>query len=100
MRPSRQVTRIVLLLLFSSIAAAAVYADDLRFENSSKVEAIIDKAEASFAQGHDAFVKGDVATARKLFDKSIDEVLLSGIDIRTNSRLESYYRELVDRIHK
>ena len=100
MRPSRQVTRIVLLLFFSSIAAVAVYADDLRFENSSKVEAIIDKAEASFAQGHDAFVKGDVATARKLFDKSIDEVLLSGIDIRTNSRLESYYRELVDRIHK
>ena len=35
-----------------------------------------------------------------MFDNALDTVLQSGIDIKTNPKLDTYYRSLVERIHK
>ena len=70
MKPSRRATaRTVLLLLVSSVMATTgaglVFGDDLGTDHSSKIETIIEKAEASYTQGHEAFARGDVAAARR-----------------------------------
>ena len=62
-------------------------------------EALIEKAEALYSQGEQAFAKGDTEAARKLFDEALDTVITSGISTSANSRLEAYYRDLVTRIH-
>ena len=38
--------------------------------------------------------------ARKFFDQAVDAILLSGIDLRAEAKLDAYYRDLLNRIHK
>ncbi|MEW6212750.1 MAG: hypothetical protein AB1631_30775, partial [Acidobacteriota bacterium] len=63
-------------------------------------QTVIDKAEALFQQGQQAFEKGQMDEARKLFDQALDAVMISGLDLRSNPKLDSYYRRLLERIHK
>src|SRR5215510_4914172 len=62
-------------------------------------QSIIEKAEALYSQGDQAFTRGDKEGARRLFDQALDTVIMSGLSTNTNSRLEAYYRDLVTRIH-
>jgi len=59
---------------------------------------IIDRAEALYRQGDEAFERGETDVARKLFDQAVDVITKSGIDLRSNSTLDRYYRSLLDRI--
>jgi len=61
---------------------------------------IIEAAETHFRAGEQAFNKGDREASRKHFDQAIDTVLGSGINLRSHSRLDAYYRDLVERINK
>ena len=79
----------LLISLLPSIAAA----------QQADPQAIIDKAEALFRQGQQAFEKGQKEEARKLFDQALDAVMTSGLDLRSNPKLDSYYRQLLERIH-
>jgi membrane-bound lytic murein transglycosylase D len=63
-------------------------------------QSIIDRAEALFRDGEQAQSKGLADIARKLFDQSVDTILHSGINLREDAKLEAYYRELLERIHK
>jgi peptidoglycan lytic transglycosylase D len=63
-------------------------------------QAIIDRAEELFARGEEAFGKGLTDVARKMWDDALDVVLQSGINLRTDSKLDAYYRRLIERIHK
>ena len=38
--------------------------------------------------------------ARDEFDKAVDEILMSGLDVRANQRLQTFYLELVERIYR
>lgn len=80
----------LLISMLPSIAAA----------RQTDPQAIIDKAESLFRQGQQASEKGQTEEARKLFDSALDAVMMSGIDLRSNSKLDSYYRQLLERIHK
>jgi membrane-bound lytic murein transglycosylase D len=64
------------------------------------IQRIIDKAESHYRLATDALAKGDSALARQNFDQALDAVLLSGTNLRSNSTLDRYYRELVDRVYK
>ncbi|HXG67784.1 MAG TPA: transglycosylase SLT domain-containing protein [Blastocatellia bacterium] len=68
--------------------------------SSSAIETIIERAESSYLKGEAAFTKSQLADARAHFNEAIDAILTSGIDLRANSRFESYYRDLLNRIHK
>jgi len=63
-------------------------------------QTIIDRAEELFRRGEEAFGKGLIDIARKMWDDALDVVLQSGISLRTDSKLDAYYRRLVERIHK
>ncbi len=63
-------------------------------------QSVIDRAEEAFRRGEEAQAKGLPDIARKMFDQAVDSIHQSGIDLKTNPKLETYYRQLLNRIHK
>lgn len=63
------------------------------------VTGVIERAEAHFRQGELNLIEHEIRTARAEFDKAIDTVLESGLDVRKLPRLETYYRQLIARIY-
>jgi membrane-bound lytic murein transglycosylase D len=65
-----------------------------------RVDQVIDKAEAYFKQGKLNLEDNKREAARSDFDKAVDEILMSGMDVRANQKLQKYYLELVERIYR
>lgn len=63
-------------------------------------QSIIDRAEALFRDAEQAQAKGLPDIARKMFDQAVDTILQSGINLREDAKLEAYYQQLLERIHK
>src|SRR5262252_10583222 len=65
-----------------------------------RVDQVIERAEAYFKQGKLNLEDNKRDGARSDFDKSVDEILMSGMDVRGNQKLQKYYLELVERIYR
>src|SRR5579885_1704902 len=63
------------------------------------VEAIIEKAEASFQQGRADYWAGHLEVAKKEFNDAVDGILESPVPIQDDQRLSKAFDSLVDRIH-
>ena len=68
--------------------------------SSDIAQSVINRAEEALKRGEEAQQKGLPDIARRFFDQAVDTVLNSGVDLRTNAKLDSYYRQLLERIHK
>jgi membrane-bound lytic murein transglycosylase D len=91
---------LISLMLLWTIGPLEVFGQAAGQASSQQTQAIIDQAESYFRQGQEAFAKGERDAARNLFDQALDTVLRPGMNLRANSTLDSYYRDLVDRIHR
>jgi hypothetical protein len=69
-------------------------------ELEAKVVKVIAKAEDFFKQGKLSLDDNKLERARDEFDKAVDVILESGIDVRANQRLQTYYLDLVERIYR
>lgn len=65
----------------------------------NNIKEIMERAEASFNKGEAAFQKGQKDEARRWFDEAVDVIMLSGVNLRANPRLDAFYVELVERIN-
>jgi membrane-bound lytic murein transglycosylase D len=65
-----------------------------------RVSRIVDDAEKHFRLGELNLKDQKRQAAREEFDKAVDVVLESGIDVRSNPRLQHYYLELVERVYR
>src|SRR5437762_1367185 len=65
-----------------------------------RVDQLIEKAEAYFKQGKLNLEDNKRDAARSDFDKAVDEILMSGMDVRANQKLQKFYLELVERIYR
>lgn len=65
-----------------------------------RVEQIIDRANDHFRKGKLNLEDNKREQARDEFDKAVDEILMSGLDVRANQRLQTFYLELVERIYR
>ena len=95
----------VSLLLIGSLAPIQAFAQSAQPSSSPTVQSptvqqIIERAEENYLRGEEAFAKGLPDIARRMFDNALEAVLQSGIDLKTNPKLDVYYRSLVERIHK
>src|SRR5689334_8832136 len=90
----------ILTISFGTSNITSVFAQSGSQSAPADADAVVNRAEALYRQGEAEFGKGQLETARKLFDQAVDAVLQSGIDLRSNSRLDTYYRDLLERIHK
>jgi membrane-bound lytic murein transglycosylase D len=69
-------------------------------KTAPRVAQIIKKAEDSFRKGKLNLEAGKRSEARDDFDQAVDEILTSGIDVRSSQELQTYYLELVERIYR
>jgi membrane-bound lytic murein transglycosylase D len=64
-----------------------------------RVHQLIQQVEQAYAQGQAAYRKGDLANAKIDFDHAVDLMLLSGIDIKTDSQLQDEFDHIVDGVN-
>lgn len=83
-------------------AQSPAAATGLNAEGHGCISAVgaIGKARGRFAEGEEAYAKGDDETAFRRFDDAVDIILSSGCDIRSDGALQVYYEMLVDQIHR
>jgi membrane-bound lytic murein transglycosylase D len=66
----------------------------------ARVEQIIGRANDHFRKGKLNLEDSKREQARDEFDKAVDEILMSGMDVRSSQRLQTFYLELVERIYR
>ena len=65
-----------------------------------RVDQVIDRANDHFRKGKLNLEDNKRQQARDEFDKAVDEILMSGLDVRASQRLQTFYLELVERIYR
>ena len=65
-----------------------------------RVQAVIARAEEHYKLGELNLRDNKRQAAREEFDKAVDAVLESGMDVRSNPRLQHYYLALVENIYR
>jgi membrane-bound lytic murein transglycosylase D len=85
-------------LLISTISQQPALGQSSQAQTSN-IKEIMERAEASFNKGEAAFQKGQKDEARRWFDEAVDVIMLSGVNLRANPRLDAFYVELVERIN-
>src|SRR5712692_2960649 len=65
-----------------------------------QVDQIIERANDHFRKGKLNLEDNKREQARDEFDKAVDAILESGLDVRASQRLQTFYLELVERIYR
>jgi hypothetical protein len=65
-----------------------------------RVEQVLERANDHFQRGKLNLKDNKREQARDEFNKAIDEILMSGLDVRASQRLQTGYFELVERIYR
>ncbi len=63
------------------------------------VRVLITQVEAAYARGSAAYQRGSLAEAKVEFDRAVDLMLSSGIDIKTNAELQDEFDKIVDQVN-
>ncbi|MEP6707652.1 MAG: transglycosylase SLT domain-containing protein [Pyrinomonadaceae bacterium] len=69
-------------------------------KSGGRVDQIIARAEDHFRKGKLNLEDSKREQARDEFDKAVDSILESGLDVRGNQRLQTFYLELVERVYR
>jgi membrane-bound lytic murein transglycosylase D len=69
-------------------------------QSDDQVSKVITTAEDHFRRGKLNLDDNKRDQARDEFDKAMDSILESGLDVRANQRLQGFYLELVERIYR
>ncbi|MCA1630020.1 MAG: hypothetical protein LC774_06740 [Acidobacteria bacterium] len=68
--------------------------------DAGRVQAVIDQAENHYKLAELSLRDRNIDAARAEFDKSVDTILESGLDVRANPKLQTFYLQLVERIYR
>lgn len=69
-------------------------------QSEDRVVKIISRAEDHFRKGKLNLEDNKRDQARDEFDRAVDSILESGMDVRASQKLQTYYLELVERIYR
>jgi membrane-bound lytic murein transglycosylase D len=64
-----------------------------------RVNVLIGQVEKAYANGQAAYKKGDLVTAKTEFDRAVDLMLTSGIDIKSEPQMQEEFDHVVDGIN-
>ena len=64
-----------------------------------RVQQLIQQVEAAYAQGDADYRKGMLPEAKVQFDRAVDLMLSSGIDIRSDAQLQDEFDRIVDQVN-
>jgi membrane-bound lytic murein transglycosylase D len=66
----------------------------------ARVDQVIERANDHFRKGKLNLEDNKREQARDEFDKAVDEILMSGLDVRASQRLQTFYLELVEKVYR
>src|SRR5438876_3700858 len=69
-------------------------------KTDTRVDQVIERANDHFRKGKLNLEDNKREQARDEFDKAVDAILQSGLDVRANQRLQIFYLELVEKIYR
>lgn len=94
-------------LFFPAIIQAQIPAGSSARDIQTEVQKIDPRVDQIIGRANDHFRKGKLnledskrEQARDEFDKAVDEILASGVDVRASQRLQTFYLELVEKIYR
>ncbi len=64
-----------------------------------RINVLIQQVEAAYARGEADYKHGSLPEAKTEFDRSVDLLLSSGLDLKGNAQLQDEFEHLVDRIN-
>src|SRR6476660_4235311 len=105
--PMKRITLISLLILSATVASAQIPAgssarsipNDVE-KSDAQVGEVISRADDHFRKGKLNLEDNKREQARDEFDKAVDSILESGLDVRASQRLQTFYLEMVERIYR
>src|ERR1700737_5234894 len=65
-----------------------------------RVDQVLERANDHFRKGKLNLEDSKREQARDEFDKAVDEILMSGLDVRASQRLQTFYLELVEKVYR
>src|SRR5215469_1936154 len=68
----------------------------VRSAQQQRVQVLIEQVEKAYANGQTDYHKGDLPGAKAEFDRAVDLMLTSGIDIKSDQQLEDEFDRIVD----
>ena len=77
-----------------------VISDPEKKDVRPRVDQVIERAEDHFRKGKSNLEDNKREQARDEFDKALDEILISGLDVSSNWRLHTFYLALVEKIYR
>ncbi len=80
-------------------AQAAAPAPPPLTREEQHVRVLITQVEAAYARGNADYQKGALAEAKAEFDRAVDLMLSSGIDIKNNAELQDEFDKIVDQVN-
>lgn len=63
------------------------------------IEILLDSVEAAFQSGEESYKAGHLDKARRDFDRAVDWILMSGIRLDEDPRLEALFHRVVETVH-
>jgi membrane-bound lytic murein transglycosylase D len=74
-------------------------AQPARTPEQQRVQVLIEQVEKAYSNGQTAYRKGDLPAAKAEFDRAVDLMLTSGIDIKGNPQLQDEFDHIVDAVN-
>ena len=79
--------------------AAAATSPQTKTGDQQRIQVLIEQVEQAYANGQAAYRKGNLPAAKAEFDRAVDLMLSSGIDIKANQPLEDEFDHIVDAVN-
>ncbi len=98
---SLALTPCLLVTSFAQGRGASSNGADTSFDHrNAEIQRVIDRSTSYFQSAEANFKDGNFEKARREYDRALDIVLESGIDVRSDSRLQQHYQTLVDNVFR
>lgn len=99
--PATQATAPALPAALTQAAAApsATPAEPAKSPQQQRVQVLIEQVEKAYANGQADYHKGDLPGAKAEFDRAVDLMLTSGIDIKSDPQLQDEFDHIVDGVN-
>jgi membrane-bound lytic murein transglycosylase D len=79
--------------------AEAITPRQTQAQQSGRVQQLIAQVEKAFAEGQADYRKGDLPEAKVAFDRAVDLMLASGLDIKADPQLQDEFDHIVDAVN-
>jgi membrane-bound lytic murein transglycosylase D len=80
----------------SPLAASAL---QIKSQQEQRIQVLIEQVEKAYSNGQADYRRGDLPSAKAEFDRAVDLMLTSGVDIKNDAQLQDEFDRIVDAVN-